>query len=454
MEELAGKMILVLGLGRSGRSAAAYCAQRGGIVTAADERSASAIAPCPELKDLVDMRTGTGFPDPADFDLVVPSPGIPLEKYADRAHAIWGDIELAYRALEVPFVAVTGTNGKSTTTKLIEAMLCEAGIQAEAAGNIGTPVLELVDKRLDQVVLEVSSFQLDTIDSFRPAVAVLLNITPDHLDRHGSEEAYVDAKARIFANQRESEVLVANAADPRVCQLAERARSRVWTFHLSEPQEEGAWMEGEEVILQIDGARQRHPFHAEYLQGRHNRENALASILAAHAAGASVEACLAALAHFHGLPHRSEWVRSVNGVRYINDSKATNIGAAVSALRSFDTPVVWIAGGKDKGLDFAPLASACGRVRASILMGETAPLIDAALPVIVPRIRVPDMQIAVQEAARIAEPGDVVLLAPACASFDQFRNFEERGAAFRAAVEALGQGASAVEGTGTVGGRA
>ncbi len=437
MKELEGKKILVLGLGRSGRSAAAFCAQRGGIVTAADERPTEQIGPCPELAGRVELCTGAPFPDPAAFDLVVPSPGIPLDKFAKASRKVWGDVELAYRVLEVPFVAVTGTNGKSTTTKLIEAMLCEAGIQAEAAGNIGTPVLELVDKRVDQVVLEVSSFQLDTVDSFRPAVAVLLNITPDHLDRHGNEAAYVAAKARIFANQRESEILVANAADPRVLELAEAARSRVWTFHPGEPQAEGAWLEGDELCVRIDGALQRHAFRADSLQGAHNRENALASILAAHAAGAPVEAALAALARFRGLPHRTELIRDMNGVRYINDSKATNVGAAVSALQSFDAPLLWIAGGKDKGLDFAPLAEACTKVRRAILIGEAAPLIEDALPVTVKRVRVSDLTVAVQEAARIARSGDVVLLAPACASFDQFRDFEERGAVFRAAVESL-----------------
>jgi UDP-N-acetylmuramoylalanine--D-glutamate ligase len=435
MEDLAGKNILVLGLGRSGRSAAAYCAKQGARVLAVDEQHSD--HSYPELEGLAVARTGIPFPSAAPFDLVVPSPGIPQEKVPADAQRVWGDIELAYRTSNVPMIAVTGTNGKSTTTCLIEAMLTGAGIRAVAAGNIGIPILDVVDPELEQMVVEVSSFQLETTEAFRPAIAVLLNITPDHLDRHGSVDAYISAKARIFARQTKDDLLIANVGDPRVRELARSAPGRVWTFHLSEPQEQGAWFDDDDIVMRIEGREWRTVYEVDFLRGVHNAENALASLLAAHAAGASFGQSLNVLQHFRGLPHRTELVRSLCGVRYIDDSKATNVGAAVRALESFDTPVVWIAGGKDKGLDFRPLAAACTNVRAVILMGEAGPQIDAALPLAVPRIIVPNLDSAVTQAARLAEPDDVVLLAPACASFDQFRNFEERGDHFRASVEAL-----------------
>ncbi|MBW2713276.1 MAG: UDP-N-acetylmuramoyl-L-alanine--D-glutamate ligase [Deltaproteobacteria bacterium] len=435
MEDLAGKNILVLGLGRSGRSAAAYCAKQGARVLAVDEQPSESNHP--ELEGLAVVRSGIPFPSGAAFDLVIPSPGIPQEKIPADSVCVWGDIELAYRTTDVPFIAVTGTNGKSTTTCLIEAMLTEAGIKTAAAGNIGIPILDVIDPSLEQVVVEVSSFQLETTETFKPAIAVLLNITPDHLDRHGSVDSYISAKARVFAHQGKDDLLIANAGDPRVRELARSAPGRVWTFHLSEPQEQGAWLDGDDIVMRIDGREWRTVYEAEFLTGVHNAENALASLLAAHAAGVPFDQSLNALQHFRGLPHRTELVRCLSGVRYIDDSKATNVGAAVRALESFDTPVVWIAGGKDKGLDFRPLGAACANVRTVILMGEAGPQLEAALPLAVPRVMVANLDSAVIQAARLAEPNDVVLLAPACASFDQFANFEERGERFRAAVEAL-----------------
>lgn len=435
MEDLAGKNILVLGLGRSGRSAAAYCAKQGARVLAVDEQHSE--DRYPELEGLAVVRTGIPFPSAAPFDLVIPSPGIPQEKVPTDAQRVWGDIELAYRTSDVPMIAVTGTNGKSTTTSLIEAMLTGAGIQAVAAGNIGIPILDVLDPSPEQIVVEVSSFQLETVEAFRPAISVLLNITPDHLDRHGSLESYISTKARVFSQQTEDDLLIANVGDPRVRELARSAPGHVWAFHLSEPQKQGAWFDEGDIVMRIDGREWRTVYEVEFLRGVHNLENALASLLAAHAAGASFAQSINALQHFRGLPHRTELVRNLRGVRYIDDSKATNVGAAVRALESFENPVVWIAGGKDKGLDFRPLAAACTNVRAVILMGEAGPQIDAALPLAVPRVIVPNMDSAVTQAARLAEPGDVVLLAPACSSFDQFRSFEERGERFCAAVEAL-----------------
>jgi len=439
MCELEGQRILVLGLGVSGRSAADFCAARGARVLAADERPAEAIEGLAELDTRVERQLGRSFPDPADFDLVVPSPGVPRERYCDRARRAWGDVELLYRALPVPIVAVTGTNGKSTTVLLLEAMLRAAGLRARAAGNLGAPALGLVGQALDLAVLEVSSFQLESTEAFRPRVAVILNITPDHLDRHGSFEAYTAAKARILARQQPEDAAVLNFDDPAVRALAEGARARVIPFRSAGPLDRGAWLDAGSIALQqgeplplrlsMDGLR---------LPGPHNRENALAALAAAAAAGADPEKAIAALADFAGLPHRAEEVGRVRGVTFVDDSKATNPGAALQSLLGFPPPLVWIAGGRDKGLDFRELAEVAGkRVRAAVLIGEAAAALERTLAGRVELHRAESLEQAVRRAAGLAAVGEVVLLSPACASHDQFRSFEERGEHFRAAVAAL-----------------
>ncbi len=437
MDDLAGRQILVLGLGVSGRSAANFCAARGARVLAADERSAEQIEGIEELAPGMERTLGQPFPDPADFDLVVPSPGVPRARYAQRARRAWGDLELAYRALSVPIVAVTGTNGKSTTTLLVEAMLRAAGLRARAAGNVGAPALGLVGEALDVAVLEVSSFQLEAVESFRPRVAVILNLAPDHLDRHGSFEAYAAAKARILAHQQPEDVAVLNFDDPAVRRLAGAARARVLPFG-SGPFETGAWLDAGAIVLRRAGKLARFDLEGFQLAGAHNRENALAALAAAGAAGADPVRAAGALRGFQALPHRGELVRRVRGVRFINDSKATNPGAAICSLRSFDAPLVWIAGGRDKGLDFGALADAAsGRVRAAVLIGEAAGKLKDALAGAVDVHAAGSLEAAVACAARLAQRDDVVLLAPACASLDQFRDFAQRGERFRAAVAAL-----------------
>jgi UDP-N-acetylmuramoylalanine--D-glutamate ligase len=348
-------------------------------------------------------------------------------------------VELLYRALPVPIVAGTGTNGKSTTVLLLEAMLRAAGLRARAAGNLGAPALGLLGQALDLAVLEVSSFQLESTEAFRPRVAVILNITPDHLDRHGSFEAYTAAKARILARQQPEDAAVLNFDDPAVRALAEGARARVIPFRSAGPLDRGAWLDAGSIALQqgeplplrlsMDGLR---------LPGPHNRENALAALAAAAAAGADPEKAIAALADFAGLPHRAEEVGRVRGVTFVDDSKATNPGAALRSLLGFPSPLVWIAGGRDKGLDFRELAEAAGeRVRAAVLIGEAAAALERALAGRVDLHRAASLEEAVRRAAGLAAAGDVVLLSPACASHDQFRSFEERGERFRAAVAEL-----------------
>ncbi len=439
MLTLAAQRVLVLGLGISGRSAARFCAQRGARVVAADERPAAAISGLETLPPEVEVRLGAAFPDVAEFDLVVPSPGVPRERWAKRARRAWGDIELAYRALDVPIVAITGTNGKSTTTLLVDALLRAAGLRTRAAGNLGNPALELVGEALDFAVLEVSSFQLEAVESFRPRIAVVLNVTPDHLDRHGSFEGYLAAKARLLEQQQPADTAVLNFDDPAVRGLAERTRARVLPFRILGPLEHGAfWEAGCVVFAEPGGARERFSLSALRLPGVHNRENAVAALAAVVAAGAPARRAITAFASFEGLPHRMQTVARLGGVEWVNDSKATNPGAALRSLRSYETPLVWIAGGRDKGLDFRELAEAAqGRVRAAILIGEAAGKLETVLAGRLPVHDAGTLERAVALAAKLAQPGDVVLLAPACASFDQFRGFEERGERFRAAVNAL-----------------
>jgi len=440
MRELERSRVLVLGLGISGRSAANFCAARGARVVAADERPRSEIEGLDTLDATVELSLGRAFPDAGEFDLVVPSPGVPEARYRDRARRVWGDIELAYRALAVPVIAVTGTNGKSTTALLTEAMLRAAGFRARAAGNVGTPALELVGAPLDFAVLEVSSFQLDTVDSFRPAVAVVLNITPDHLDRHGSIEAYVRAKTRIVANQESDDAAVLNFDDARVRNLAHETKARVYPFRTSGPAPGGAWLDGASAVLSdASGRTTRVSLDGMRLAGSHNRENALAALAAASAAGADPVRASAALAVFPGLPHRSQIVGRVGGVTWIDDSKATNAGAAMRSLTAHAEAVVWLAGGRDKGLDFSELADvAARRARAAVLIGEAADKLERALAGRIEVHRADSIEAAVRIAADLAGGRGIVLLAPACASQDQFRDFAERGDRFRRAVEALG----------------
>jgi UDP-N-acetylmuramoylalanine--D-glutamate ligase len=441
MEELSGQRVLVLGLGASGRSAARFCAERGARVVAADERGPEAL-PALDLPPSVETVLGEPLPDPEPFDLVVPSPGVPPSRYAARARCVAGDVELAARFLRVPIVAVTGTNGKSTTVLLIEALLRAAGLRAEAAGNLGRPALELVGRPLDVAVLEVSSFQLETVETFRPRVAVVLNLAPDHLDRHGDFAAYRDAKARILARQRSDDFAVLNDDDAEVAALAGRTAATVLRFRREGPPVEAgagcAWFEPGAIHVQHRDATVRVPLDGLSLPGRHNLDNVMAALLATSALGADLAPAAAALATFRGLPHRSEVVASRAGVSWIDDSKATNPHAAARALEACDRPIVWIAGGRDKGLDYDALAEAAGeRVREAILIGEAATKLASALSGRVTCCETGNLAAAVARAASVAQAGDVVLLAPACSSHDQFADFEARGRAFRAAIAAL-----------------
>jgi len=438
MEELAGQRVLVLGLGRSGRSAARWLSERGARVVAADESEATARDAAEELRAAgVELRAGAPFPDPADFDLVVPSPGVPRARWAGRARRALGDVELAWRALAVPVVAITGTNGKTTTTELTARLLCAAGLRAEAAGNIGRPALELVGRPLDVAVLEVSSFQMEAVEAFRPRVAVVLNLEPDHLDRHGSFEAYAEAKAQLFVRQGAGDTAIGNGDDPHAAALVARSGGRRWLFRTRGPVAAGAWWDAGQAVLRDGDETVRVGLDALAAAGAAAPpvDDVLAALLAVRALGADVAKAAEGLLGFAPPPHRRELVAEHAGIAWVNDSKATNPAAATLALEALRGPAVWIAGGRGKGLDLRALAdSAAPRVRACVFLGEEAPALEAAIAGRVPVRRAADLAEAVAIAGALARPGDTVLLSPACASFDQFRNYEERGECFREAV--------------------
>lgn len=435
MRDLAGQRVLVLGLGRSGRSAIEFLSGRGASVVAADEREPALLGDLADLRAHAELRIGAPFPDVAGFDLVVPSPGVPAARFAAARRAL-GDVELAFQSLTVPVVAITGTNGKTTTTELTARMLVAAGLRAEAAGNIGRPALELVGRALDVAVLEISSFQLEAVETFRPRAAVVLNITPDHLDRHGSFEGYVAAKARLFAQQQGDDVAIGCADDDAARGVVESARGRRWLFSARAPVETGAWWDAGAVVLR-DGELQRISLDGVDLDAAPPIDDVLAALLACRAVGADVAKAATALVGFTPPPHRRELVGRHAGISFVNDSKATNPDAARLALDALRTPAIWIAGGRNKGVDLTPLADlAATRVRGAVLIGEAADALERALGGRVPVWRAIDIEAAVALAASAAQRGDVVLLSPACASFDQFRNYEERGARFGAAVAA------------------
>jgi UDP-N-acetylmuramoylalanine--D-glutamate ligase len=435
MLDLAGKNVLVLGLGISGRSAAQFCAERGARVVAADDR---ADADASGLPTGVEVRLGAPSPDPASFDLVVPSPGVPFARYGTRAKHAWGDLELAYRALSIPIAAVTGTNGKSTTVRLLEAMLRAAGLRARAAGNVGEAALGLVGEPLDAAVLEVSSFQLEAVETFRPRVALLLNVTPDHLDRHGDMAGYLATKLRLFARQEARDVAILSADCPVVSALRDADfAARVLRFSVRGPVARGACYEAGQLVLRLDSGESRLSLDSLPPLLGPLRSNALAALLGAIALGADPRRALSALATFRALPHRCEVVAEARGVRWLDDSKGTNPSAAVAAVANLPGPLLWILGGKDKGLDFAELLTApLARVKRALLIGAAAEAIAASLSGKLAYEKCETLARAVARASELAAPGDTVLLSPACSSFDQFSDYVDRGRQFAALARA------------------
>jgi UDP-N-acetylmuramoylalanine--D-glutamate ligase len=447
-----GKTIVV-GLGRSGLGAANLLASNGRDVTVTDIRAEEKLGKYIEgLDPSVDLALG-GHPESLfeDAELIVVSPGVPLgmeslRKAKEAGIGIIGELELAYQRLKgLPFYAVTGTNGKSTTVTLLDLMLRKAGRKTLLGGNIGNALTGEIVKGVEGiecVAAEVSSFQLETIEKFRPKVAAVLNITPDHLDRYPSMADYRQAKARIALNQQEDDFLVLNTDDPGTMKMLnelEKGFSAPRIVMFSRKMEvSGVCLKGDTVFFNMETSVPLIRADEIAIKGVHNLENAMAASAVALLAGAHPEAVAEALREFGGLEHRLEFVREIEGVRYINDSKGTNVGAVVKSLEGFREPVVLIAGGRDKNGDFDTLRKAAeGRLRALVLIGEAREKLSGALGDIAECVLAEDMEDAVSKAAGMSRGGDVVLLSPACASFDMFRDFEERGREFKRVVMKL-----------------
>jgi UDP-N-acetylmuramoylalanine--D-glutamate ligase len=446
--ELRGKRVLVVGLARTGVATALFCAARGANVTATDARTENEIgdAIAPLRTAGVSLELG-GHRENAflEQDLIVPSPGVPadaplLQAARAKGVAIWSEVELAGRFLEGRLIGITGSNGKTTTTSLIEHILKGAGFSAILAGNIGTPLISRVEQTSDNTitVLELSSFQLELIETFRPNISVFLNLTPDHLDRHHTLEEYGRAKARIFENQTKADSAVLNADDPATTSLAP-TKPRVFWFSRKPPAVQGAFVRENEIIFRNGGEEEVVLSLQEIpLPGAHNVENVLAAVAATRLAGAEPTAIAKGVRSFAGVEHRLEFVAEVGGVRYYNDSKATNVDAALKALDSFPGRILILLGGKDKGSDYAALQRPL-REKAilALLIGAAAEKIEKQITGSVAIEHAGTIERAVEIASHAARRGDVVLLAPACASFDQFQNYEHRGRVFKELVHQL-----------------
>ena len=441
--ELGGKRVVVIGAARAGRAAVRVLAARGARVRVL-ERDPN-VRPDPEWPAAVELRAGDDAAASLDgIDLVIPSPGVPrehplLQRAVSRRIPVWSEIELAARFLRCPIVAVTGTNGKSTTTVLLGNMLAAEGRRVFVGGNLGTPLSEAVSSGTawDAAVAEVSSFQLEWVPSFRPAVAVLLNLTPDHQDRYANPADYGAAKLNLFAHQWGDDVAVLNRDDAWVWAQRHGLRAQMRSFG-DAPLQDGTYVDGEDVVVPVAGRTQRYALAESPLRGAHNRENLLAAITAATAFGAAPDAIRAGMRQTSGLPHRLEFVRERAGVRWYDDSKATNVGAVEKSIDSFPGGIVLLLGGYDKGGDFAALRPRItARVAHVVCFGRAGEHIATQLGPAAGVARVPDLASAVQSAAGLARAGQVVVLAPGCASFDEFRDYHDRGLRFRALVEAL-----------------
>lgn len=442
------KKIIVVGMARSGIGAARTLQGLGARVTATDSKQQDALPDLSELSAIGVTLTLGGHADELldGTDFIVISPGVPyrlpfLEKARGRGISVISELELAFRLSDSPFVAITGTNGKSTTTTLAAEMLGVAGFSIFLGGNIGNALTDnpadLAGK--DFVVAEVSSFQLETIETFRPKVSAILNITPDHLDRYADMAEYAWAKARIYENQKNGDFLVLNADDPATWRLRERAACKVLPFSRRRYVQRGVFVDNGRLVSTISGTREVIcPVADIRMLGAHNLENALAAAAISIAAGAGIDAVARVLREFRGLPHRLELVEVVDGVSYINDSKGTNIGAVEKSLEGFASPVVLIAGGLGKGTDFTPLRPLVKeKVKALVLIGKSAKEMAVAFDGLAPVHHAGSMDEAVSKASGLATAGETVLLSPACASFDMFKNFEDRGEKFAEAVKNL-----------------
>jgi len=446
--ELNGKRALVVGLGKSGVASALFMKAHGARVTVSDTKSGDELRN--EIPVLLDhgITVETGGHGERTFrgqDLIVVSPGVPVDapplvQARSLGETVIGEVELAAQFLPGPIVAITGSNGKTTTTTLTGEIIAAADFPVLVGGNIGTPAISLAERAKAEtvVVLEISSFQLETIQTFRPKIAVVLNVTPDHLDRHRTFEIYTDAKARIFENQQGSDFAVLNADDPTCVAMGSRTHAQVFWFSRHKEVQQGACVRQGNIVLR-DGSGQREILQVSDipLKGAHNLENVLAAVCAAALMGCAPEKIRQAVHDFKAVEHRLEFVATVNGVDYYNDSKATNVDATIKALESFPANIHLILGGKDKGSDYTVLNDLIRqRVKRIYTIGAAAAKIESQVKG-AEVVHAETVENAVRKASAAAKPGDVVLLAPACASFDQFKSYEHRGKMFKKIVGGL-----------------
>ena len=443
--DLEGKRVLVVGLARTGEVVSLFAAGYGATVTATDQKPESELSLTAQKLRGVGVKLEMGGHPPELFlekDLIVVSPGVPrnlplLAAARTAGVPVWSEIELAWRFLRGKLVAITGSNGKTTTTALTSHLLKTAGIETLVGGNIGTPLLSLVESSTDSTVTvaELSSFQLENIEAFRPEIGVLLNLTPDHLDRHASFEEYAAAKMQLFSHQLSRDCAVLNADDPEVTKRMPSGQQVFW-FSRRKRVATGAFLRDGQILFRWDGDEVPLGGRADIaLRGEHNVENVLAACAAAYLAGADPGAIESGVKTFRGVEHRLEFVAEIGGVSFFNDSKATNVDAARKAIESFSGPLIVILGGQDKGSPYTPLAEPLQqRARTAILIGAAAEKLARDLSPAVPYVHAETLERAVELAMSAARPGDTVLLAPACSSFDQFENYEQRGRVFKQLV--------------------
>ena len=447
--DLANKRVLVVGLGKSGVASALFLKKHGARVTVSDAKPEDQLRS--EIPLLLDhgITVETGGHGDRTFrgqDLIVVSPGVPVDApHLVQARALGepviGEIELAAQFLPGPIVAITGSNGKTTTTTLVGEILGAGGLPTVVGGNIGTPAISLVERATANTwaVLEVSSFQLETVQTFRPRIAVILNITPDHLDRHRTFEAYAAAKARIFENQQSDDFAVLNEDDPACVNLVKRVNAQLFWFSRQKEVQRGAWLSGGRILFRDAARQQEIMLVADIpLKGAHNVENALAGVCVGMLVGSSPERIREAIRNFKAVEHRLEFVARIRNVDYYNDSKATNVDATIKALESFPANIHLILGGKDKGSDYSVLNDLLRRrVKRVYTIGAAAPKIESQIKEAADIFHAETLEKAIRRAAQDAKPNDIVLLAPACASFDQFDSYEHRGKVFKDVVKSL-----------------